>query len=384
MEISINFQIFLLIFLVAAAAWTVYYFYFKPQQEKTSSKTAAYIQGLKFMAEQDNRRAIEKFKEAVRENSDNIDAYMKLADILREEGLAGNALRIHRDLVMRSDISADEKSKVEFSLALDYWHKQSYDNALKYFNKLLELKEYSAKVVPYLINIYEREGKFGDAVAMIEKSGSAIKEKFKTKHVLLKVLQASQFIEAGEGKKARLLFKEALKQKPDCVLSVLYIGQSYLKEERIDDALQVWTDFCQTYPSKSHVLFPILEKTFFEQGNFARIQKLYNDILKTDPENLPIYIALAKIMRKKGDFESALSLLNDAHSHNLDPKVLNQEEAHILFEQNKYKDAAGLAISLLDDLDRILHPEFRCKKCDYSAAEPFIQCPKCGNIDEPI
>jgi len=384
METSINIQLFFILFLVAAAAWSVYYFYFKPQQEKTSSKTAAYIQGLKFMAEMDNRRAIEKFKEAVRENSDNIDAYMKLADILREEGLAGNALRIHRDLVMRSDISGDEKSKVEFSLALDYWHKQSYENALKYFRKLLENKEYRSKVLPYLINIYEQDGKFGDAAELIEKSSSGTKEKYKTKLVLLKVLQAIQITELGEGKKARILFKEALKQKPDCVLSVLYIGQSYISEDRVDDALEVWTNFCQKYPSKANVLFPVLEKTFFEQGNFAQIQKLYNTILKTDPENLPIYIALAKIVRKKGDFEAALTLINDARSQNLSQTILNQEEAHILFEQNKYKEAASLAISLIDDLGGVAQPVFKCKKCDHSAAEPFIQCPKCGNIDEPI
>ena len=384
METSTSIQIFFLLFLVVAAAWVLYYFYFKPHQEKSSTTTAAYIQGLKYLAEQDNRRAIEKFKAAVRENSDNIDAYMKLADILREEGLAGNALRIHRDLVMRSDISDDEKSKIEFSLALDYWHKQSNENALKYFKKLLENKEYRTKTLPYLINIYEKDENFGDAAELIEKSSTAIKEKYKTKLVLLKVLQASKIAKQGEGKKARILFKEALKLKPDCVLSVLYIGQSYISEERVDDALQVWTDFCKNYPSKAYILFPVLEKTYFEQGNFAQIQKLYSDILKTDPENLPIYIALAKIMRKKGDFDTALSLINDARSHNLDQKALNQEEAHILFEQNKYKEAAGLAISIMDDLGGITRPEFKCKKCDYSAAEPFIQCAKCGNIDEPI
>lgn len=382
METSSTIQLFFLIFIIAAVAWTAYYFYFRPQV-KTSSTDTAYVRGLKYMAEQDNRRAIEQFKEAVRENSDNIDAYMKLADILREEGLAGNALRIHRDLVMRSDISSEEKNKIEYSLALDYWHKQAYEHAAKYFKKLLDNKEYRTRAIPYIIKIYENNSQYAEAAELIEKSNSAVKEKYKTKHILLKLLQAIQISEEGEGKKSRILFKEAVKLQPDCVLAALYIGHSYIKEERVDDALEVWTKFCTKYPAKSYILFPELEKTYFEQGTFAQIQKLYLNILKTDPENLPIYIALAKIFRKKGDHEAALSLLKDAQSQNLDQNILNQEEVQILFEQNKYKEAAQLAINLIETRDNLQAPGFSCKKCDYVSTEPFIKCPKCGNIDDP-
>lgn len=334
------------------------------------------------MAENDNRRAVEKFKEAVREDSDNIDAYLKLGDILRKEGMLKNAVRIHRDLSLRSHLKEEDKLKIWFSMGLDYWHLKNYEAAETYFKKLVEPNKFRLRAAPYLVKIYERGGRYKEAVRMIEKSGLVKDNTYKNKLVLFKVMEGTAEQEKGEGKAARILYKEALKKKPDCVAAVLYIGESYLKEERMEEALSIWSDFCQAYPQKARVLFPALEKAYFEQGNFNKIQELYETILKADPTNVPACKALSAILRKKGDFETALTLINSCQNGN--EEALADEVIAILFEKGRYKEAAAKAIAAAKENAGQQARIIKCTNCGFRSAEFFIKCPKCGTVDEHI
>jgi lipopolysaccharide biosynthesis regulator YciM len=336
------------------------------------------------MAEKDYRRAIEKFKEAVREDSDNIDAYLKLGDILRKEGLAQNAARIHRDLALRTSTDDEEQNKVIYSLALDYWHTDNPQKAETHFKKLLSQNDYKLLVAPYLIKIYEKSTRYKEAIELIQTNKLDRFEKFQTKLVLLMVLEALEIDASGQAKEARIKLKDALKLKPDCVLAVLYIGESYIKEERFEDALTIWTEFCHKYPGKAHVLYPSLEKTYFEQGHFAQIQALYEKIIKEAPDSVPTYKALAAILRKKGDLDTAMSLISDGLSRDADDEVLHSEIFQILYEKGKYKDAAAKAIEIFTKQDALKKIQFQCQKCGFKGPQPFVKCPECGTIEAPV
>ncbi len=381
MDSSLSFQIFSILIILTAAAWVFYFFYFK-KQEKSAAQSKPYLSALKFMAENNNRRAVEKFKEAVREDSDNIDAYLKLGDILRKEGMLKNAARIHRDLSLRSNLKEEDKLKIWFSMGLDYWQLKNLDVAETYFKKLLDQKKYKLQAAPYLVKIYETAGRYKEAAKIIENTGLTKDEKYQTKIVLLKVLEAGLEQEKGEGKAARILYKEALKKKPDCVAAVLYIGESYIKEERVEEALKIWSEFCYKFPPKAKVLFPGLEKTYFEQGNFNKIQELYETILKTDPNNIAACKALSAILRKKGDYDTALTLISDCQ--NGSEESLNGEVISILFEKGRYKEAAARALESVKSADNGPLQMVKCTACGFTSSELFIKCPQCGTIDEHI
>jgi len=383
MEPSFSFQTFFILLLMVAAGGTLYFYYFRTQ-EKTAKQDQSYLLALKHMAENDNRHAIEKFKESVRENSDNIDAYLKLGDILRKEGLAKNAVRVHRDLSLRAGLSEEDKLKIWFSLGLDYWQLNDSEMSENYFKKLINHNDYKLQTIPYLIKVYEQTGRYKEVVQIIKNNRLDKNEKYKTKLILFQVLEANDLAESGDWKGARVLYKEALKKKPDCVMASLFIGDSYVKEERFDDALQVWTDFCVKYPQLSYVLFPRLEKTYFDQGSFNKIQELYETILKAAPENVYTYTALAEILRKKGDYDTALSLISDGQRQEIDQNILNYEMIRILFEKAKYKEAASKAMEFLESLNDKRHFQYSCKQCEFQSKEPFIKCPDCGTIDEHL
>jgi len=384
MDSSFYAQLLIVFVIIAAAGAMFYYFYFRGENKK-SAENAAYLQALKFMAEKDHRRAIEKFKEAVRLDTTNIDAYIKLGDILREEGLFANAVRVHKDLTLRGNVAKEEQYQIWFSLGLDYWKMQKYESAEKWFAKLQSVPEYMMKIIPYLVKVYDKQEKYDKAFDLLKNSALHREEKYKHRMALYKVLMGLQLREKGQEKDARILFKEAIKLDPAFVAPYLYMGDSYLQEEdRKDDAIKIWTEYCKKYPVKAYLLFPRLEKAWYEKGFFNKIEELYESILKADPNNQYALLALSKILRKKGQYDAALSLLHENSKPEMDDMLLKAEEAHILLEKGEAQQAAELSVDLLDSRLLSQQPLFSCPICGHRQEEPFWKCPECKAVNTEL
>jgi len=381
MDFTLSHQLWLFTFLAVIVALAALYFYYYQRSERKQPSRNAYLEALKYLAENDHRRAIEKFKEAVRTDSSNIDAYLKLGDILREEGLAYNATRIHKDLTLRGNLNEEELEKVWYSLALDYWSAKKYDKAETFFKKAFEARYRSAEAVTYLVKIYTMQQNYKAAFEILKNSPLKSNENFRRRMALYKVLEAA---ESAKGREARLMMREAIKTDGSCSAAYAYIGDSYLEEERLDDAINIWTEYCQKYPIKAHVLFSRLEKAWYEKGQFSKIEELYHSILKKDPENIPALMALVGFKRKKGDYDEALNLIKDVTVAEQYEELIKAEEARIIFDKGQFKEAAKRLLELLDNYLPEQTYIYTSRKCGHKSEEPFWKCPKCQTLNLDI
>ncbi len=376
---NVNAQFFFIFFILIAAAFSLYYFYFRKKEDDKPAQNS-YLLGLKYLTENDNRRAIEQLKEAVRHDSQNIDAYIKLGDILRDEGLNKNAVRIHKDLTLRANIVKEDMDRIYYSLALDHWGANQFDKAAENFKKITGIKEYRPKILPYMVKYYEMNEDYENAFQTLSKSYLSSKPEARKKLALYRVFEGLNLVDKGSEKEARIKFKDALKHDDKCVAAHMYIGDSYLREDRTDDAINIWTEFCKKDPQKADVLFPRLEKAWFEKGQFLKIRQLYETILKSDPDNLHALLALSNIHTKKGDFKTALILIEDSFKQNMNEAILKKEIARIHFEKSQYKESAQKALEVLDETPGFSARLFICPSCGFQSDEPFWKCVKCKNI----
>ncbi|MGD9898434.1 MAG: tetratricopeptide repeat protein [Calditrichaceae bacterium] len=374
-------QFWIITTLLLAGAALIYIFYYWKREEDAPPHKDSYLLALKYMAENDNRRAIEKFKETVRYNTENIDAYLKLGDILRKEGLFTNAVRIHKDLTLRGDINQAELPKVWYSLAMDYLDSKKPDSAEAYLQKLLNNDQYRETVLPYLSKIYESRNDYERAFNLLKTSKSGDSQKIKRRMAVYKILKGLETGSKGEGKSSRIIFKEAIKIDPSCAAAYLYIGDSYMQENRPDEAISTWTDYCKKQPKEAYILFSRLEKAWYEKGQFSKIEELYESILASDPENLMALLSLSSIYRKKGDFQSALNLLQEGLKQDMDDKILKAEIVRILTENGQFKDATKQALELIDGYLATSSIKYSCQYCDYKSDELFWKCPKCSELN---
>jgi lipopolysaccharide biosynthesis regulator YciM len=352
MQSTISFEVWVIIVLfcivLIMALYSVY-----ARKKVVSDEDNPYVMALKYMAEGENRLAVEKFKEAVRDNSSNIDAYLKLGTILRNEGLYKNAIRIHQDLTLRGNLGSNELIEVKKNLILDYWYLRDYTKAEYYLNQLKDDKSLIDWITPYLVKILEKKGEWQQAIDILNKSSLSHEQKGKYKIAGLKVKKGQKLAQDQEEKDARILFKEAIKIDHECAEGYLQLGDSYIRDNRTTDAINAWTDLCKKVPDKAHLAFDRLEKAWFEKGKFSKIEELYHSMLQEDENYLPAIIALSEIYRKKGDYDQALKLLQGAQKRDLESDLIQSQMAKVSLDKGQFKEAATLALDLLTKANQI-------------------------------
>ncbi len=349
MESSISFEIYVIMLLFLAVLSLAFYSMYTRKKVGQDADNP-YMKGLKFMAEGENRLAIEKLKEAVLDNSANIDAYVKLGVILRNSGLFKNAIRIHKDLTLRGNLSAEDLLEVRKNLVLDYWSLNDYENAEYYLNQIKQSKSMFEWAAAYLVQIMEMKKDWKAAYELLSKTSAARDEQGKLKLAEFKVRQGIKVASEQKEKDARIIFKEALKLNVNCAEAYLQIGDSYLREKRVADAINAWTDLCKKVPAKASQAFERLEKAWFEKGHFSKIEELYFSLIEESDDNLNAIIALSEIYRKKGEHSQALKLLQDALKRDLDMLTIQKQMVKVYMDKSQYKDAASLALKIIEKI----------------------------------
>ncbi len=98
----------------------------------------AYVDGLRLLTTGDEQTAFIKFRQAVDQDTGNVDAYLKMGDIFRNRGLNDKAIQIHRELTLRRDLSPEIKIEIDKSLAQDYIKASMIDKAQEILERLVK------------------------------------------------------------------------------------------------------------------------------------------------------------------------------------------------------------------------------------------------------
>ncbi|OGC91396.1 MAG: hypothetical protein A2W25_04500 [candidate division Zixibacteria bacterium RBG_16_53_22] len=340
----------------------------------------SYVEGLRLLTAGDEQTAFVKFRQAVDQDTDNIDAYLKMGDIFRSRGMPEKALQVHRELRLRQNLSPEVQAEIEKSLALDYIKSGMFDKAYESLEKLVRDGSTKSWAADKLLGLYTRDRKWKAASELFE---SVVKKGARSDGasilVGLKLMVGRDLHDDCEYHKARLIYKEALNLEKTNPLPYLYIAESYLEEKRSEDGLEFLIKLCQEAPKYAYLGFPLLEETLFQLGRFGEIEDIYRGILARDAANIHTRVALAGIHEKKGELSSAESLLRTVLD--LDPtnSVAAIRLAKIMAAKRRFDDGLSVLSGLADKIS-VRSQEFVCSKCGKSHAKPLPACPHCGSI----
>ena len=124
-------------FVLLGAGGFIFYYYRPKKQARTES---VYTHALNAMVRGDSRTALNNLRHVVKQDTNHIDAYLQMGDILREEGNAQAAIKIHQSLTVRPNLDNDVKIDIHRSLALDLL---SFDNFIKFVHVIRSITCYS-------------------------------------------------------------------------------------------------------------------------------------------------------------------------------------------------------------------------------------------------
>ncbi len=339
----------LILFLLALipASLGVYFVYERIRGGASAVDQKTYIEGLRALLNEDDRTAFTKLRQVVSTDTSNVDAYLLIGDIFRRNGKPERALQIHQDLSVRHDLDAQQRSNVFRAITSDYLELGDYAAAARSLQQYNEIGQSSAWGLETLLSIQEKSGEWENALATAEKLLKVRGEMSRKPLAAYKVEIGQQLADKAEYHQARLVFKEAIALDETCAEAYVRIGDTYMKEKRIEDAIGIWKRMVSNVPEKSGPTLDRLEKALFEVGKFGEIEDICRMVIRLDPNNLEARMKLAAYFAKKSDFDSAEEQLIHALENNSDSYLPALELAR-LYLKSKKEDKIHSLIGMIE------------------------------------
>jgi lipopolysaccharide biosynthesis regulator YciM len=335
-----------------------------------------YMAGLNFLLAGEKEKALDKLRSTVRIDTDYIDAYVKIGDILREMGSAEKALKIHRDLALRPVLPEEQRISVMKALAQDYYAMKQWQQALSACDNILGTDRHNQWALDMKLSLYEEMGDWHAAYDIVRKNNRLNKEEKKSRLAVYKVEQGRQAVAAKKEHDGRLCFREAIKENNKCAPAYLELADSYVREERPKDALEALDDFIKQIPQDADLAFPRLKHVLYELGQFSLMEQIYLELEKDHPEVVAGLLGLAEIYEKKGELQRAVNTCNQAlaiDANRLDAKLI------LMRLQSKLgrEEMASVLATEISNAFIAAQNRFSCQNCHYSADTYFSRCPSC-------
>lgn len=367
--ISGSLLVILLIFagIVIVALWYLYRWQWSDKRWQH-----LYVQGLMAIIERDLSTALKFLREAAIRDTENVNAFILIGDILRERGDTSSALKVHLPLIVRARLKPSQKVRILKSIALDYIKAGRIERALENIQKAIEIAP-DKWLYETMIEIYEKLEKWKDARKALDKLASITDNDFSRRNALYLVEEAKKLLELEEYEKSRDMLKDALKLVPDLIPAMITIGDTFAEENNLNEALKWWEKIAFEFPSETLTIIERLENAYYKLGKFDDIFSLYQRILSKDPKNTYVRIRLANLLDKMDKTQDVLELLSNSPEESVS---ILAPQISALIRSGNYQKASLLAQKIAEKFTNI---QYTCSKCGNISDTFAWHCTKCGS-----
>lgn len=216
---------FSLLILIAAYC----FFQFNYRHYKKNSLHKDYLAGLNFLLNEEPDKAVDIFTDLFEVNKDTVETYLALGNFFRKRGEISKATRIHQNLVTHTQLPKKIRIEALSALGEDYLKAGVLDRAERIFQEVLSLDPEAQPALECLLEIYQQEKSWHEAIAIAEKLLPINNDKNYKKiiaHYNCEV--ADSYYSSGDIENAELFLKRALKSNPQCARALKVEQKSFL------------------------------------------------------------------------------------------------------------------------------------------------------------
>lgn len=346
----------LIILLLLIATGAGLYYYYNLKSGSLASLKTRYSDGLDLLMAGHRREAYKHFKSIVEHDSNNVKAYLKLGQVMREGGNPQQALRVHKSLNIRPKLTPFEKTELHKNLALDYDALGDTDSAISEVENVLKLNRHNEWALTHLIEFYKKKDDWELASKYLRQFQEVTQTQDNHLVALYKIQEGRITLNKQDYKHARKLFEESLSIDPDLNSAYLFLGNSYADESetayrfavKIDEkefqtpdekqqysdyvssakqqlarAIPMWIQFTENDPKGSWLVLSKLKDALYALNRFNEIEDILKSILSKDPDNVDVLSSLADFYNQKGSRNEALEMIDSALEKQPDSLIAN-------------------------------------------------------------
>jgi lipopolysaccharide biosynthesis regulator YciM len=339
----------------------------------------SYFQGLNFLLNEQQDKAIEAFIEVVKIDPHTVELHFALGSLFRRRGEVDRALRMHHNLVDRADLDDDKRQQAIFELAQDYLKAGILDRAERLFSELKNTT-YAKPALEFLLELFQKEHDWLKAIATAQQL-SAKSGVPNCKLVAFFYCElATEEISGGDPVSAREHLQQALKDCRESVRATIMLGDMVSGEGDQAAAIDLW----QGVEAQDAQYLPLVaERLLNAYRSLDReaegIQLLRNYLIKY--HSIDMLNVVFDGMLKFESPASAYQLVRDEIERN--PTLLGLDkllEARLLEVPMERRADIEMVKDLVHKRTRNL-AMYHCSNCGFKARKFYWHCPACQAWD---
>jgi lipopolysaccharide biosynthesis regulator YciM len=252
-------------------------------------------------------RAEELLAHTVRRDSEDVEAYLALARVFRQQGEIGRAIHVHQNLLLRQDLAEPLRREALAELGADFRQGGFLRRAIATYEEVLEQDGRHQQALASLARLYRDVREFEKAIG-VERRLARLEGRD------VGALEAELWAEVaetarGDGRAgdARRVLKRALRRDGTCVRAWLALGDVESDRGRPKAALRAWQRVPQLDRRAAIAVYPRVESAFAALGRDTDHEAWLAGLIESDPDDPGARLALVRRLAARGAPDEAVA-----------------------------------------------------------------------------
>lgn len=366
----------LLVFpLFFALGWLTARMDIKELLSESSLLPRSYFQGLNFLLNEQQDKAIEAFIEVVQVDPQTIELHFALGSLFRRRGEVDRALRMHLNLVERADLEDDKKQQAIFELAQDYLKAGILDRAELAFQQL-HSSPYAKESLDFLLEIYQKEKDWLRAIDVCRQLTDLTGQSHNKDASAFYCELAAHELKHKQTEVAIVHLEQALEVNPHAVRANIMLGDIENEAGNYKSAIDFWKRIEEQDPQ---FLQLAAERLLLAHRKIDREDagiSLLLDYQAKSPSQDMMDVLFKAVLQRDGAEAAYQMVRNELHRN---PTLLGLDkflEARLLEVTEKNRSDVEMVKNLVHQRTRSL-AMYYCSSCGFKARQFYWHCPAC-------
>ena len=345
---------------------------------RVSRLSNTYFRGLNYLLNEQQDKAIEIFLQIAEVDKDTIETQFALGHLFRRRGEVDRAIRLHQNLIARSGMTDEQKTRSALALGEDYMRAGLLDRAETLFTDLVRMGVLAPQALRHLISVYQAERDWDKAIEHARQLESVGGEAMGKTIAQYQCELAEQARLNGDSAKTRDYLAQAYADDGQCVRAGLIEGKLEVAEGNDVAAIRAYERVArQDIDYLPELLQPLLA-CYERRGESARARSFLTEMIEHYPGISPV-LALSRLLEQEEGQGVAIQFLTKQLRQR--PSVRGEKELIDLSLKGDTGDTSETLKLLRQITDQMIvsTPGYRCQRCGFSARAHHWQCPSCKN-----
>jgi lipopolysaccharide biosynthesis regulator YciM len=343
---------------------------------KISRLSNTYFRGLNYLLNEQQDKALEIFLQIAEVDKETVETQFALGHLFRRRGEVDRAIRLHQNLVARTGLSEEQKTRAALELGEDYMRAGLLDRAETLFNDLVQMGVHAPKALQQLISIYQSERDWSQAIVHAVQyeqiSGEAMGDSIAHYYCEL----ADKSIHESNLKQARDQIALAYSSDSQCVRAGMIEGRLDLLENNDAAAIRAFERVARHDVDFLPEVLPQLMECYERRNELMRARGFLQEVIEKYSGVTPLLALVDLIERDDG-----IAAAQDFLSKQLLQRPSVRGEAALLDKAlaNPATDPNETIrnLKLITDQLLVRSANYRCTNCGFGARSHHWQCPSC-------